>query len=939
MDTIFDLLQIAINWACHFMPIDQPHQPLHPLLTTKLRIPQARCDLVPRPRLLARLHQGLSSKLTLISAPAGFGKTTLVSAWLATRNAQQALPPAAWVALDAGDNDPVRFWRYVITACQPFDAAIGQSALALLHTASQPAWELVLTLFINDLAQLANQGVLVLEDYHVITAPLIHEMVRFLLEHLPTTLHLIMTTRSDPPLPLARLRAQPALNELRAVDLRFSLAETQAFFQQALSGPLAPELLECLDARTEGWVTGLRLVALTLQGRRESELQTLEQLLGTLTRSRGHIFAYFITEVLNAQPASIQEFVLRTSGLSRLTGALCHAVTGQDDSEMLLEHLERANLFLLPLDGAGHWYRYHALFAEAMQHAARRRLGEAHLRALSHRASCWYEQHGWLTEAVEAALAAQDFPRAVALIERSIAPELVQNEYHTLRRWLEHLPEAMLHAHPPLCMSYAMAVWFTVDRRTPATIARLQTPLQVAEQHWRAAAHAPKLGEVLALRAWITWMQGERTQALPVARQALALLPAGETQWRGVSLALVGEEELLAGKLHAARQTFTQTRALWQATRNAYGTLALTLALGEVCTRQGELHQAAQFYQQVLTEAEHTPMHRARALSRIGAARLGLGALALEWNDLETAEQHATHAVTIGRQGADEALRVRGTLILVRLKHVRGETAEAQQLLQTLVAQTPQQRELSLLREVRAYQARLALAAGDLVTAERLLPSPQQSDEIARLQQEQEALLVARLRIAQGDAAEALRLLKPWRDDAHLQGRVHSALEIMVLQSLAHFAQHDLPQATATLRQALATAQAAGYQRLFLDEGEAMAPLLRVVWQDVKEEPLMTYVRTLLRALLQEQPDEALRLRAEQAAASALESAFLIEPLSPQERRVLRLLTAGFSNTEMAQELCVSINTIKTQVQSIYRKLNVHSRQEARDAARHLQLR
>jgi LuxR family maltose regulon positive regulatory protein len=743
------------------MLMDQPDQPLRPLLTTKLHIPQARHDLVPRPRLFVRLQQGLRSKLTLVSAPAGFGKTSLVSAWIATRNAQQDLPPAAWVALDAGDNDPVRFWRYVITACQPFDAAIGHSALALLHTAQQPSWELVLTLFINDLAQLAGQGVLVLEDYHVITAPQIHEMMVFLLDHLPTTLHLIMTTRSDPPLPLARLRAQPDITELRAVDLRFSLAETQAFFQQALARPLAPELLERLDARTEGWVTGLRLVALTLQGRPEADPQMMEQVLVTLTGSRGHIFAYFITEVLNAQPASRQEFLLRTSVLSRLTGALCHAVTGRDDSEMLLEHLDRANLFLIPLDGVGQWYRYHALFAEAMQHEARRRLGAEHLRALSHRASRWYAQHGWLTEAVEAGLAAQNFPHTAALIERLIAPELVQNEYYTLRRWLERLPEAVLYAHPTLCMMYATAILFTSDRRAPATLARLQTPLQRAEQHWREEHNGPKLGEVLALRAWITRLQGHRTQALPVAQQALALLPTGEMQWRGVSLALVGEDELLAGKLHAARQTFTQTCALWQATRNVYGTLALTLALGEVCTRQGELHQAAQLYRQVLTEAEHTPMDRQQALSRIGGAQLGLGALAVEWNDLETAEQHATQAVTIGRHVADEELRVRGALILARLKQVRGETAEAQQLLQTLVAQIPQHRGLSLLRDVRACQARLALACGDLVTAARCITSPHQGDEVTRLHQEQEALLVARLRIAQGEAAEALRLLAP----------------------------------------------------------------------------------------------------------------------------------------------------------------------------------
>jgi LuxR family maltose regulon positive regulatory protein len=921
------------------MPMDQPNQSLRPLLTTKLHIPQARRDLVPRPRLFARLNQGLSSKLTLVSAPAGFGKTTLVSTWLATRNAQQELPSAAWVALDTGDNDPVRFWRYVITACQTFDAAIGQSALALLHTAQQPAWEIVLTMCINDLAQLSGKGILVLEDYHVITAPQIHEMVVFLLDYLPTTLHLIMTTRSDPPLPLARLRAQPDLNELRAADLRFSLSETQTFLQHALSCPLAPEMIERLEARTEGWVTGLRLVALTLQGRPESAPQTMEQLLVTLTGSRRHIFAYFITEVLNAQPASLQEFLLRTSVLSRLTGSLCNAVTGRDDSEMILEQLERANMFLLPLDGSGQWYRYHALFAEAMHHEARRRLGEEHLRALSHMASRWYTQHGWLTEAVEAALAAQDFPGAADLIERSIAPELVQNEYHTLRRWLEHLSEEVLHAHPQLCMIYAMAILFTSDRRAPATMARLQMPLQRAEQHWRAEENAPKLGEVLAFRSLVTLWQGDQHQAFIVAKQALALLPAGETQWRRMSLDVVSMEELLSGKLRAARQTITESRALWQAVGNVYGTLAATLTLGEVCARQGELQQAAQLYRQVLTEAEQASMDRHQTLSRIGRARLGLGALALEWNDLETAEQHATHAVTIGQQVADEELRVRSSLLLARLKHMRGETAEAQQLLHTLIAQTPQQRWLSLLREVRAYQARLALASGDLVTVERFLTSTQQDDAVARLQQEQEALLVARLRIAQGEAEEALRLLEPWRDEAHIQGRTHSALEIMVLQSLAYFVQHDLPRATETLRQALTKAQAEGYQRLFLDEGEAMAALLRVVWREVKEEPLVTYVRTLLRAFVRELSDGAMRPHSNQMALPPLESAFLVEPLSPQERRVLRLLTVGLSNAEIARELVVSINTIKTQVQSIYRKLNVHSRQEARDAARHLHLR
>jgi len=757
------------------MPTSQPdvaaRHAHHPLLTTKLHIPQPRRDLVARPHLFERLSAGLNNKLTLISAPAGFGKTTLVSTWLvyewlAVRLQNQPGSAAAWVALDAGDNDPVRFWRYVITACQAFDSSIGHAALALLHTAQQPAWEVVLTLLINDLAQLAGKVILVLEDYHVITAPQIHEAVIFLLDHLPTTLHLIMTTRTDPPLPLARLRAEPALHELRATDLRFSPAETGCFFAQDNEHSLTPALLERLTARTEGWVTALRLLALARQGHLENDLPVLEQLLNTLTGNRGHIFAYLVAEVLNAQPPERQNFLLRTSmsgaAGARLTGSLCEALTGRVDSELLLDQLEQANMFLLPLHDSGSqpssakWYRYHALFAEAMQHEARRRLGEAEWRALSQRASHWYAEHGLLPEAVEAALVAQDFMLAASLIEGIIAPILVQNEYHTLRRWLDQLPETVLRTHPSLCLSYATTLLFTSDRRAPATMARLQLPLQIAEQHWQTTQNDPKLGEVLAFRAWITRMQGQRAQALPVAKQALALLPTEETQWRGISLTLIGEEELLLGNLHSARDLFTQSRTLWQRTRNVYGGLATTLALAEVCARQGELQQATQFYRHVLVEAETAPMGQHQRQMRSGGAQLGLAQIDFEWNDLETAEAHATAALAIGRQTAYAELHVRATLILARIKQARAQPTAAQQLLYELVAQMPHDQTGALLREVQTGQAKLALAIADLVSAERLISAAQPDAEIARLQQEQAAMLVARLRLAQGQATAAL---------------------------------------------------------------------------------------------------------------------------------------------------------------------------------------
>jgi LuxR family transcriptional regulator, maltose regulon positive regulatory protein len=913
------------------------HAGRYELLSTKLTSPRLRSSLVSREQLLARLDEGLEHKLTLLSAPAGFGKTTLVSEWIATRSERHDSPPVAWVSLDAGDNDPVRFWRYVITACQVFDPAVGESTLALLHTSRRPSLESVLATFINELAtfinelaQLACGGVLVLEDYHVITTPQIHESVAFLLDHLPATLHLLMLTRSDPPLPLARLRAHGDLSELHAADLRFSLQETRAFLRQALPFPLTAEVITRLEARTEGWVAGLRLLALALQGRKDP--QDLEHVLATFTGSHRHILEYLVADVLSSQPEPLQEFLLQTSVLSRLTGSLCDTVTGRNDSERVLEQLERANLFLIPLDGAGRWYRYHALFAEAMQHEARRRLGEDHLRSLYDKASLWYEQHRLLTEAIEVALYARDFARAAVLIERLVEPQHLNEVLHTLYRWIEELPEEVLHAHPVLCLTYAMILLFTRDRSAPATRALLEVPLQMAERYWLAEGNRPKLGEVLALRSQVALWQGDLPQAFAAARQALEWLPSDELLWRASSMLTVGMEELLAGKLDAARQATLEARACFEVSGNIYGTRATLFVLGEASARQGELHQAASLYRQVLAEAEEDPLDR-------GSALVNLASLSYEWNELETAEQQASQALELGKQHigevgkyhAEQLLQVPGSLVLARVLHARGENAQAQQLLQELMALTQERRWPHLHREVLACQAQMSISAGDLAAAQRWSNTCAQLGEDFRLvQREREALIVARLLIAQGEAEEALRLLERWQAEAHAQGRARSVLETRVLTALAHFSDKRLPQARQTLREALAFAQAQGYQRLFLDEGEAMATVLRAVLLDVRGEALVTYVQNLLRAFPQ--------VRAGRGASSLAASALLIEPLSAQEQRVLRLLAAGRSNPEIAQELVVSVNTVKTQAQSIYRKLNVKSRMEAGEAARRLKL-
>jgi LuxR family transcriptional regulator, maltose regulon positive regulatory protein len=904
------------------------------LLAPKLHLPRLHNSHVLRERLLAQLDAALERKLILLSAPAGFGKTTLVSQWLASRKTSsgenQHFQPVAWVSLDGGDNDPVRFWRYIITASQSFQTDLGKSALVLLlaertawHPAfERPALEAVLTMFLNELSQVPA-GVLVLEDYHLITSPQIHEALAYLIEHLPASLHIVIITRSDPPLPLARLRAHDELVELHAADLRFSLDEARAFFQQVTPFSLSSEVLMRLEARTEGWVTGLRLLALALQGR--AVRQEIEDFLMTFAGSHRHVLDFFVTEVLCAQPETLQLFLLQTSVLDRLTGSLCDAVTGRDDSELLLETLERANLFLQPLDGAGQWHRYHTLFAEAMQYEARRRLGEDALRSCYGKASCWYEQHDMLAEAIEAALSARDFARAVMLIERLTEESQVMegHELHTLRRWLEQVPEAVMEGHPVLCLYYAAVQAFSSDHMTdltPVLFERVETSLQMAERAWRADGKLAKLGEVLAFRSLMSIWQGDSARAATLARQALAWLPEEELLWRGTSLSIVANGELEMGQFDTARKTMQQGLELCEASGNRFAVRASIITLGEVYCGQGELRRAAELYRQVLIQAkdDNDMADRERAL-------VGLSQITYEWNELESTQQQAQEAFDLGERLGDTVCQKRSSLVLAHVLHARGETQKAQHILLTTLAQTPTSsstKSPALDREILACQAQFSLAEGDLSAAQRWSITRTPYDEaLPRTQLEREELLVARLLTAQGQAEEAIQALESCLTRAHEAGRIRSALESQLLMTLAYASRKQAQKVRSLLREVLTLAHSEGYQRLFLDEGEPMADLLRSTLSEIREKPLITYIHTLLRAFAHTSTP---------ASPSTL--------LSPQEVRVLRLLAAGQSRQEIARELVVSINTVKTHLQRIYQKLNVTSRQEAREAARSLHL-
>jgi LuxR family transcriptional regulator, maltose regulon positive regulatory protein len=916
-----------------------------PLLVPKLQLPPLHPSLVPRERGLSLLDRALEHRLTLVSAPAGYGKTTLVRQWVAERSKQEHFPPLAWVSLDGGDNDPVRFWRYLMTACQVYGDQVAPEALALLRSMPQPPFEAsltepALTVFLNALAQCEGGGILVLDDYQSITSPRIHQTMTFFLAHLPGGHHVILITRSDPPFSLAGLRARNDLCDVRSSDLRFSQEETAAFLQPTLPVPLAPEIASLVHTSLEGWAAGLRLLLMAL---RESRAPLeIEPLLKVFVGGKPALQDYFLTEVFTTQPESLQRFLLQTSVLARLTGSLCAAITGERESERMLETVARANLFLEPLGSstldsskAQPWYRYHGLFAEAMRAEALRRLGEEQLRELSARAIRWYEAHRLSAEAVESALYAQDYPRGAGMIERILQEPHGFSQatgYHTLYTWLEQLPEALLASSPALCLGYARALLYQADawRLSQATLALLEKLFQMAEERYRAEHDLPRLGEVFAFRSLAAWRQDDAIGAASYARQALTWLPEEQRTWRALSLSVIGKAELLYhGRVDAGRGMLEEAYTLCEATDHLHYRLsrATTNMLARAFFEQGELHRPFEYYQGVRNLAGDGYAHS----DDLAHAICGLARISYERNELDLAWQQAEEVLAIGQSLALEFHEVQAILLLARIQHARGETAKARLRLDALLARRPAtlpDDAWPLSREIRTVQARLALADGDLAAVQRWTTGVERSDgPLFPFATEQETLLLARWHLAQGRSEVALQLLQDLERAAQETGRRRSSFEAQALLALVYAAYGQPEQARHILLTLLAHTCTEGYLRLFLDEGEAMAVLLHPLVLHVREQPLLASLRGILRAF----PGSA----GMQATSPAT---LLPEPLSSQELRVLRLLVPGRSNAEIARELVVSVNTVRTHMQNIYRKLDAHNRAAAVEVARQLHL-
>ncbi|GCE10701.1 LuxR C-terminal-related transcriptional regulator [Tengunoibacter tsumagoiensis] len=933
-----------------------PQPAATPLLQSKLHPPRLPVQLVERIPLLELLDKGRRQKLTLVQAPAGFGKTTLVAQWIARSEAQAAIQRkpwlVAWLSLDSGDNDPIRFWSSLIAAIPALYGHIGQVALAQLSQQSQSPFapaqlEAALASLLNDLTGSVPEGVLVLEDYHLIEHERIHKTLTFFIEHLPADFHIVMLTRSTPPLPLVRWRARGDLQEIHPNQLSFSLEETTVFLQQHIPTPFSEEAARKLHIYLEGWAAGLRLFVLNSQSQRASQM--IEEAFGlphiglVHNTSRRSIQEFFISEVLAAQPESLQLFLLQTSLFSRLTASLCDAVMGRQDSAEWLERVERSGIFLEALESADGWYRYHALFAEAMRTEAIRRLGAEALRYLAAQASRWYEEHALLSEAIETALSAQEFERASLLIER-LNEHAYFTEYHTMCRWLDQIPKSLLPSHPTLCFLFAQARIFSAD--SPGPIWRIEPAeelLQMAEEGWRAQGELLQIGVLSAFRATFTIVHGFIAPAVAYAHQALQLLPSASAEqvyhqrpvewieWHCGCLLTLGMEAMQTGAFHTARQYLREGYTFSLHVKDRVFTRVIGRLLGDVYFEMGELHQANSYYQQ--TQAEPPWLDQTGEAIFLTQLACGFIRLAYEWNDLEKAEQLAYEASLHHYEGTfpagEEAGYTQLELLRLLLLRARGKKTEEDNALTALLTHLQAApHTLLLIPDVLIWQTRAQIRDGDLLAAKRTLNTlTGYEKDLSATQQQAMQLLSARLLMAQGEAAAALPLLKQLFTHAQEEQHLVSALEIQVLIALASADLKQSQESYQQLASALSQARREGFLRLFLDEGEPLAILLRKLIPSLTEKPLRAYAQSILHAHA-----HSFSFRASNPDSP------LLELLSAQELRVLTLLVAGHSNPEIAEELIISINTVKGHIKNIYRKLDVNNRVEAGEVARRLKL-
>lgn len=865
------------------------------LLATKFFAPPRPAHDIARPHLTQRLDAGLARKLTLVCAAAGFGKSTLVSQW-----AQDCPLPSAWLSLDSDDRDPNRFLSYLVAALELVSHTVGAGLAALLSGSPPAAAETVLTLLVNQLTQVPGKLVLVLDDYHLAASTGVNDALAFLLEHMPSQLHLVIASREEPALALGRLRVNGQLTEIRQADLRFGLVEATAFFQQDGNVHLSTPQVQALEARTEGWISGLKLAALSLHGQQDPA-----SFIASFTGSHHFVQDYLVEEVLRQQSATVQAFLLRTSVLDRLCGPLCDALLQGQGGEHMLQQLDQASLFIVPLDAERRWYRYHHLFADLL----RQRLAQTEAAAPLHRrASQWYEAQGLELEAFQQAALAQDMASAMRLIAGNGLPLYFRGVTAPVVQWLSSLAPAALNSQPLLWVVFAWSLLFAGQP------AQLEEKLAAAEAALDStapdASHTDTHGQVAILRAWLAVYRNQADVIYAEASRALQLLSPENRPARTAAQCALGVAHMFRGERAQARAAFTEVMGAGLSSGNVMFSAVAATALAGIQATAYQLHAAASTYRaaiQMIGDPSHV----------LGfEAHLGLAKIVYDWNTLDETESLALLCSELVAQ-AKSASEIGADLLRARLLSASGAHLEAEALL----ARAPGLSSIGPLtdrkREAAELRVQLLLRRGDISAAA----------ELARAHQLPSGL--ARTLLAQGQGEAALRAIESHRYNMESQQRTQEALQAMLLQALEHQAMGQVDLALPLLRACVLQAQPQGSIRLFLDEG---APMHTLLSQLRHETGIANHVALLLGAF----DTPVTPLIDATAPAASIPSHLPLGAFSPRELEILRLIQAGHSNQHIGERLFVSLSTVKWHNQNIFAKLDVQRRTEA--VARALQL-
>jgi LuxR family maltose regulon positive regulatory protein len=868
---------------------------------------------------VAQLHAALQqpAKVILISAPAGFGKTTLLSQWLTDfrGGVLEALPEIqnlklAWLSLDENDNDPIRFWRYIIAAFQTVRADLGETALAMLQVEPSPPFETVLISLINDLAGQSTDVLLVLDDYHLIGNKSIHQTFASLIEHSSPQLRVCLSSRTQPPLPLARLRAKHDLIELRMQTIRFSQAEAATFLNGAMGLSLRPAEVDTLHAYTEGWIAGLKLAALSLQNQPEPERAGF---VAEFTGQQPYIFDYLGEEVLHHQPPEITHFLVQTAILDRLSAGLCNSVSGREDGADILLALEKANLFVAALDHKRQWYRYHHLFRDFLLMRLQRDHPEW-IPDLHRRAAAWYEQHDFINEAIEHHMAAQNVHKVAQLIEQRGDTMWTHHEMALLDRWISPLPEAVRRAHPKVMLFHAWAL--LIMRNLPA----IESALQGIEPILVQPASMEWYGILLTIQGAVALAHRDVSTAIARYLEALRRLPESILNWRSAAQIGLGFAYRDQGDLSAAAQSLSTAISASMVIGNIYAAVYVSYYLGQLRIAQGRLQEALSTHHhavELATQGRHTP------LPIVAWPYLGLAEAYYEQNKLETAAQFGLQAIQWGKQTGDREIIAQSYLALARIKIALGQEKDATEFVHQAIHLAREANLPALVKVVQRVQASLWWIQGNIPALlgwfQELNLAAGDPPDLANLP---EQFLQVRVLMALGNTVEACELLLKLRQ-AVPSGHRRTGFELQLLEALSCKAAGNSSEAMRLLEPVLAHGRREGYHRLFLDEGHPMATLL--------QEALSRNI----------EPGYAGSLLAEFTTAPADIPALgqaLLEPLSQTELEILKLLATGWPNERIAQERTVSLNTIKWHLRNIYGKLGVRNRTAAASRAKALNL-